>query len=155
MAINTLFDPKRREEIRKAIDRGESPFKKKTPKTDVQPKITPKPKKQKMRSKKTRLTNFEQYVTNVGLLDAAKSGDAAAAKRFIAEGAEVNGRGPESTTALMFAAGAGHIEIVKMLISKGADVKAKNFHDETARVWAARGRHPEIVELLKKHRAKE
>jgi ankyrin repeat protein len=61
------------------------------------------------------------------LLDAAESGDHAAAMRLAsAKGASVNATGADGTTAIMYAAANGDMELVRALIKAGANVKLQN-----------------------------
>jgi ankyrin repeat protein len=61
------------------------------------------------------------------LLDAAESGDRAAALRLLAaKGTNVNAAGPDGATAIMYAAANDDIELVRALIKAGANVKLQN-----------------------------
>src|SRR5215510_7026150 len=59
------------------------------------------------------------------LLEAAESGDRAAALRLLAEGANANVVGPDGTTAFMYAAANDDLELFRALIKAGANVKLK------------------------------
>jgi ankyrin repeat protein len=60
------------------------------------------------------------------LLDAAESNDSPGALAALKAGADVNARGADGTTALMWAAYNGDAELAKRLLSAGADVEARN-----------------------------
>jgi ankyrin repeat protein len=60
------------------------------------------------------------------LLEAAENGDSPGALAALKAGADVNARGADGTTALMWAAYNGDAELAKRLISSGADVEARN-----------------------------
>src|SRR5262245_14839962 len=60
------------------------------------------------------------------LLDAAESGDRAAALRLLSQGASPNTVGPDGATAVMYAAANDDVELVRALIKAGANVKLKN-----------------------------
>jgi ankyrin repeat protein len=60
------------------------------------------------------------------LLDAVESGDSAAAQQLLQQGGDVQARGPDGTTALMWAAYHGDAALVRQLIEAGADVSAVN-----------------------------
>jgi ankyrin repeat protein len=61
------------------------------------------------------------------LLDAAESGDHAAAMRLVSgKGANVNVADADGSTAIMYASANGDIELVRALIKAGANVKLKN-----------------------------
>ena len=60
------------------------------------------------------------------LLDAAENGDGAGALAALRAGADVNARGADGATALIWAAYNGDLELVTKLIAAGADVEARN-----------------------------
>lgn len=84
------------------------------------------------------------------LLTAAKSGDAAATRTLLAQGADPNMRGEKGATPLMIAAARGHLEVARALLAGGAK---PDLQDESAmrmsalHVAAYRGR-VEMVRLL-------
>ena len=89
------------------------------------------------------------------LQDAARKGDAAAVKRLLDEGVDVNTKFRYNTTALFFACDAGHIDVVKVLLEHGAEVNLKDtFYSSTPLSMAvspARKKtpaHNEIAKLL-------
>jgi uncharacterized protein len=88
---------------------------------------------------------------DVTLLDAAESGDRAAALRLLAKGgANVNAAGPDGTTALMYAASNDDLELVRALIKAGANVKLANQFGTSAITEASiLGSTPIIDALLK------
>ena len=85
------------------------------------------------------------------LLDAAESGDHAAAMRLVsAKGANVNATGADGSTAIMYAAANDDLELVRALIKAGANVKLKNQFGTSALTEAAIiGSAPIIDALLK------
>src|SRR6266850_2753332 len=85
------------------------------------------------------------------LLDAAESGDRAAALRLLAEkGTNPNAAGPDGTTAIMWAAHNDDLALVQALIKAGADAKLKNQFGTSALTEAAIiGSAPIIDALLK------
>jgi hypothetical protein len=84
---------------------------------------------------------------------AARKGDAAAVKKLLDEGVDVNTKFRYDRTALSFAADRGHADVVKLLIERGADVNAKDtFHNATPLSWTvspAMERKPSHVEVLR------
>jgi ankyrin repeat protein len=62
----------------------------------------------------------------VTLLGAAEAGDHDAALALLREKPDVNARGPDGATALMWAAYNEDLELVKALIAHGADLQARN-----------------------------
>jgi ankyrin repeat protein len=85
------------------------------------------------------------------LLDAAESGDHAAALRLAtAKGANVNATAADGTTAIMYAAANGDLELVRALIKAGANVKPANQFGTSALTEAAIiGSAPIVDALLK------
>jgi len=85
------------------------------------------------------------------LLDAAESGDHAAAMRLAAsKGANVNATAADGTTALMYAAANGDVELVRALIKGGANAKLKNQFGTSALTEASIiGSAPIVDALLK------
>jgi ankyrin repeat protein len=84
------------------------------------------------------------------LLDAARDGDLAKVTTLVEhKGVDVNLKGADSQTALIWAAYKGHPEIVKYLLGKGANV---NHHEsglgKTALMLAAEAGHKKVVNLL-------
>jgi ankyrin repeat protein len=59
---------------------------------------------------------------------AAKSGDLAAVKQLLNDGADVNEKDQNGWTPLHWAAWKGNNEIVVLLLSKGADANARTNH---------------------------
>ena len=84
---------------------------------------------------------------------AARKGDAAAVKKLLDEGVDVNTKFRYEATALAFAADRGHVDVVKLLLERGADVNATDtFYNATPLTWAvspARDRTPKHVEVLR------
>jgi uncharacterized protein len=86
----------------------------------------------------------------VGLLEAAESGDRATALRLLAEHSDPNAVGPDGTTAIMYAAANDDLDLVRALVSAGANVKLKNQFGTSALTEAAiLGSAPIIDTLLK------
>src|ERR1700730_2991445 len=85
------------------------------------------------------------------LLDAAESGDHAAAMRLVsAKGTNVNATRADDSTAVMYAAANGDLELVRALLKAGANVKLKNQFGTSALTEAAIiGSTPVIDALLK------
>ena len=89
------------------------------------------------------------------LLEAAKVGETVKVEQLIKQGADVNARNKNGTTALMDAAIEGHAETLKILIDASADVNATQEDGNTALTWAAQKGHTGIVNILKRAGAKE
>ena len=66
------------------------------------------------------LTKAEQFQ------DAARKGDAAAVKKLLDEGVDVNTKFRYNATALFYASDHGHVEVVKVLLDRGADLAVKD-----------------------------
>lgn len=83
----------------------------------------------------------------VGLVVAAKAGKTAVVRRFLRQGAPVNGRDGEFT-ALQAAASNGHKEVCELLLSYGADVDAISSHNLDALQAAIVNGHNPTARLL-------
>jgi hypothetical protein len=90
------------------------------------------------------------HPADAAILRAAQLGEVEAARKAIAEGADVNCIDPDDrvATPIVHAASHGHIEIVKLLLQKGADPNARNIGSNTALMLAARFGHIEVVKAL-------
>ena len=89
------------------------------------------------------------------LSDAARRGDAAAVKKLLDEGVDVNTRFRYERTALSFAADRGHADVVEVLLDRGADANIKDtFYGATPLACAVSPamdrtpQHTEVVRLL-------
>ena len=92
------------------------------------------------------------------LSEAARKGDAAAVKKLLDAGVDVNTKFRYDRTALSFAADRGHVDVVKVLLQRRADVTLKDtFYGATALSWAVSPamertpQHTEVVRLLLDH----
>lgn len=86
---------------------------------------------------------------NDKLWEAARVGDAAAARAALDAGADVNARFRYGQTALFKASERGHTEVVKLLLERGADASVRDtFYGETAMSWAVDKGHMETVRAL-------
>ena len=89
--------------------------------------------------------------TSATLLDAAESGDHAAAMRLLsAKGANVNATAADGSTAIMYAAANEDLELVRALIKAGANVKLKSQLGTSALTEASIIGSAPIVEALLK-----
>jgi ankyrin repeat protein len=71
------------------------------------------------------------------LSEAARKGDAAAVKKLLDEGVDVNTKFRYGTTALSFACDRGNLDVVKLLLDRGADVNVRDtFYMATPLTWA-------------------
>jgi ankyrin repeat protein len=88
---------------------------------------------------------------DTALLDAASSGDHAAALHLVsAKGTNVNATGADGSTAIMYASANGDLELVRALIKAGANVKLSNQFGTSAITEAAIiGSAPIVDALLK------
>ena len=87
--------------------------------------------------------------------DAARKGDAAAVRKLLDEGVDVNTKFRYNATALFYACDHGHVEVVKVLLDRGAAMDVKDtFYGFTPLALALgpaqkkRPEHTEIVKLL-------
>jgi Ankyrin repeats (3 copies) len=93
------------------------------------------------------LTKAEQFQ------DAARKGDAAAVKKLLDEGVDVNTKFRYNATALFYACDHGHIDVVKVLLERGADLAVKDtyygFTPLALAVSPAQKRKPAHTEIAK------
>jgi len=93
------------------------------------------------------LTKAEQFQ------DAARKGDAAAVKKLLDEGVDVNAKFRYNATALFYACDHGHIDVVRVLLDRGADMAVKDtFYGFTPLMLAtspAQKKKPEHTEIAK------
>jgi len=82
------------------------------------------------------------------LLEAAQAGDTADVQRLLAQGADINARGPYGNTPLMSAALTGHTDTLRLLLDKGANANAKGTTGRTALMEAAVEGYTEAVKIL-------
>ena len=95
------------------------------------------------------LTKAEQ------LQDAARKGDAAAVKKLLDDGVDVNTKFRYDATALFYACDHGHVEVVKVLLDRGANMAVKDTYYgftplmlATSPAQKKRPEHTEIARLL-------
>ncbi|HET7696371.1 MAG TPA: ankyrin repeat domain-containing protein [Vicinamibacterales bacterium] len=93
------------------------------------------------------LTKAEQ------LQDAARKGDAAAVKKLLDDGVDVNTKFRYNATALFYACDHGHIDVVKVLLDRGADLTVKDtfygFTPLALSLGPAQKKKPEHTEIAK------
>lgn len=69
-------------------------------------------------------------------------------RMLLEHGAQINGRAPNGSTALMMAAREGREELARQLMSAGADPRLTNDSGESALVWAMRHEHYKLAQLV-------
>jgi len=82
------------------------------------------------------------------LIEAVRQGDAAAARRVLAQGVDVNASAADGTTPLHWAAHRDAAELVRLLIGAGADVQAANRYGVTPLVLASTNGSTAVAGLL-------
>ena len=87
-------------------------------------------------------------------IDLCRSSNASKVEEAIQNGANVNARNNEGSTALMLAALFERTEIVIVLLQNGAYVNAMNNNGDTDLIWATGFGSTEIVNLLRSYGAK-
>ena len=87
------------------------------------------------------------------LQEAARKGDAAAVKKLLDEGVDVNTKFRYNATALFYACDHGHLEVVKVLLDRGADLSLKDtyygFTPLALATGPAQKKKPEHLEIAK------
>ncbi|HEX7079623.1 MAG TPA: ankyrin repeat domain-containing protein [Gammaproteobacteria bacterium] len=94
------------------------------------------------------LAAFPAIAGELSLVEAAESGDRAAAIALLREGADPNARGPDGSTALMWAAHHDDAELVRLLLDAGANVDARNEFGAFALSEAAMIGSAPVIEAL-------
>ncbi len=89
-------------------------------------------------------------IAQTPLIDAAQTGDRAAALQLIQQKADVNARQPDGTTALQWAAHRGDAELVAALLKAGANAKVVNEYGSSPLWEAAAIDSAQIIGLLLK-----
>lgn len=92
-------------------------------------------------------------VWNQQLLKASEIGDLATVRRLLSEGASVDSKYQDGTTALMLAALNDRTEIVRLLLDNGANASARNTRGETSLSDAAEIAKADTLKLLLDHGA--
>ncbi|MDQ4215759.1 ankyrin repeat domain-containing protein [Microbacterium sp. ASV81] len=90
---------------------------------------------------------------NSRLYDAAVTGDAAAIRAAIAEGADIESRGAGGMTPLLAATKGNRVEAALALIDAGADVNAKDDIVDSTYLYAGARGHNEILQAALAHGA--
>lgn len=88
-------------------------------------------------------------------LSAPRPANPETVKLLLLRGADVNSRGDEGGTALMWAAQGGNLEVVKLLLEKGADINAANKDGDTALKLARKNNRNDVERFLKAQGAEE
>lgn len=96
------------------------------------------------------LFGFAAAAAGQSLLEAAEAGEHDAALAALKAGADVQARGPDGTTALIWAAYNGDAELVARLLAAGADANAQNEFGASALSEAATGGYTDVVAALLK-----
>jgi ankyrin repeat protein len=84
------------------------------------------------------------------LIDAARRNDVEAARRLIADGADVNAQDENLDSAFLLAGAEGRLEILKLTLAAGANLRSTNRYGGTALIPACHHGHVDTVrDLLK------
>jgi ankyrin repeat protein len=97
------------------------------------------------------LTTKPASAAELSIRDASEAGDHAAAMRMLSiKGVDVNAKGGDGSTAIMFAAANGDLELVRALIKAGANVKLSNQFGSSAITEASIIGNAQIIDALLK-----
>jgi uncharacterized protein len=89
-----------------------------------------------------------QWMTKRTLASGLRTGNLAAVKALVRQGANPNTAREDGTNPLMIAADAGDLEFVRELLRRGADVNAANRFQHSALYWAAAAGRLEVAQEL-------
>ena len=87
---------------------------------------------------------------NTQWINACDNGNLTKIEALLNQGQNVNERGPENRTAIMFAGVTGNLQMAKLLISSGADPFMADDRGRTARMYAENMGKTEVADYLKK-----
>ena len=87
---------------------------------------------------------------NTQWINACDNGNITKIEALLNQGQNVNERGPENRTAIMFAGVTGNLQMAKMLIFHGADPFMSDGRGRTARMYAEKMGNNEVADYLKK-----
>ena len=91
-----------------------------------------------------------QVALDESLRDAAWADDVAAARRLVAQGADVDAKDETQQSAYLVATSEGYLELLEVALAAGADVDAKDSWNGTGLIRAAeRGHHLVVGRLLR------
>ena len=93
-------------------------------------------------------------MSQMELIEAIKSGNAATVKELLEGGAQLDQQDKQGWTPLNWAAGSGHLEIVELLLQHGADPLAVGRDLRTPQMIALAAGHAEVVKRLREAEAK-
>ena len=93
-------------------------------------------------------------MSQVELIEAIKSGNAASVKELIENGVQLDQQDKQGWTPLNWAAGSGQLEIVDLLLQHGADPLAVGRDLRTPQMIALAAGHAEVVKRLREAEAK-
>ena len=87
---------------------------------------------------------------DAALRDAAWADDVAAARRLVAQGADVDAKDETQQSAYLVATSEGYLDLLELTLAAGADVDAKDSWNGTGLIRAAeRGHHLVVGRLLR------
>jgi len=93
-------------------------------------------------------TALSAFAVDNALIAAVRSGDRAAVRRLVQQGAKVNDPGPDGSTALHWAVESDDIETSRLLLKAGAEAKAANRYGVTPLQLAAVNGNADIMRDL-------
>ena len=144
MALQSLFDPKRRKELQDAVRAG-VPF---SGRKILDEPLSSDPASTPSAANGRTLTPQEQQKLNKQLLRAAYFGQLDNVKKAIDGGADVNGADDDGKTALIWTSMYGMMSVSEFLNSKGADVNARCNNGRSALLEAAFKHQTSTVKFL-------
>ncbi|KAL7786114.1 hypothetical protein V8C43DRAFT_324923 [Trichoderma afarasin] len=92
--------------------------------------------------------NRQNEILSGGLFSQIKKGDAAAVKRLLEQGADIEKTNVDGLTPLWCAVQLGKCDVIQVLLDKKADSESLNTHGQNVLGWALENGHQKIVDML-------
>ncbi|QYS96823.1 ANK_REP_REGION domain-containing protein [Trichoderma simmonsii] len=92
--------------------------------------------------------NRQKEILSGGLFSQIKKGDAAAVKRLLEQGADIEKTNGDGLTPLWCAVQLGKCDVIQVLLDKKADTESLNTRGQNILEWAVENREQKIIDML-------